>query len=138
MNDTSMVTTSTGYGTTSAVSARALTPSRTMTRESVRSRQSSWLCPTSSAMTDSAPRCSSTSVNPPVDAPISSARSVPDVEAEHVERMRELDAAAADVGMVGRAEHDLRVGRDRRTGLGHDLAIDPDVTGEDQRARPLA
>ena len=51
MNETSIVTRSTACGTSSAVSARALTPSRTITRGSLRSRQSSWPWPTSSAMT---------------------------------------------------------------------------------------
>jgi hypothetical protein len=52
--------------------------------------------------------------------------------------MREFDAAAADVRMIGGAEHHLRVLGDRRTGLGNHLAVDPDVTGEDQSARPFA
>ena len=74
MNATSIVTRSTGCGTSTSVSARALTPSRTMTRGSLRSRQSSCPWPTSSAMTLAAPRCSRTSVKPPVEAPMSSAR----------------------------------------------------------------
>ena len=45
----------------------------TTTRGSLRRPQSSWPWPTSSATTRLAPRLSSTSVNPPVDAPMSSA-----------------------------------------------------------------
>ena len=73
MNETSMVMTSNGPGRSAGVRNRALTCSRTVTRGSVRSRQSSCPCPTSSATTWRAPRCSRTSVNPPVDAPMSSA-----------------------------------------------------------------
>ena len=71
-------------------------PSITVTRGSLRSFQCSWLWPTSSAITWRAPRCSSTSVKPPVEAPTSSAEPAGDVDAEGVERVRELDAAAAD------------------------------------------
>ena len=46
-------------------------PSMTSTRGSLRRRQSICPCPTSSAMTCRAPRCRSTSVKPPVDAPMS-------------------------------------------------------------------
>ncbi len=45
MKATSIVTRSTVCGTSAAVSARALTPSRTVTRGSLRSRQSSWPWP---------------------------------------------------------------------------------------------
>ena len=58
----------------SGVSARTLVRSSTRTRSSVRSRQSSWPYPTSTATTSAAPRRSSTSVNPPVDAPASRQR----------------------------------------------------------------
>ena len=66
----------------------------------VAQRQSSWPWPTSSATTRAAPRCSSTSVKPPVEAPMSSASRPVDVDAEGVERVRELEAAAADVRMI--------------------------------------
>ena len=76
MNDTSMVTMPGGpsrAAMSAAVRWRALTPSTTSTRGSVRSRQSSWPWPTSRATTRRAPRRSSTSVKPPVEAPMSSA-----------------------------------------------------------------
>ena len=57
----------------SGVRSRALTPSTTATRASSAMRASNWPWPTSRAMTLSAPRSSSTSVNPPVEAPTSSA-----------------------------------------------------------------
>ena len=85
-----------------------------MTRASVRSRQSSWPRPTSSAMTLAAPRCSSTSVKPPVDAPTSSARRPDGSMREDVERVRELDAAAADIRVIGRR----RARRARRRPIG--------------------
>ena len=75
MNDTSIVTMPKqrrSAGSDSRVSVRALTRSMTMTRGSLRIFQSSWPCPTSSATTRAAPRCSITSVNPPVEAPMSS------------------------------------------------------------------
>ena len=37
-----------------------------------------------------------------------------DVDAEGVERVRQLEPAAADIGMVGRDERDVGVGVDRR------------------------
>ena len=57
---------------------------------------------------------------------------------ERVERVRELDAAAADVRMIGRDQLDARVGGDRRAGLRDDLAVDRHLAGENQRARALA
>jgi hypothetical protein len=71
MNDTSMVTMSTGPGRSDGCRLRAFRPSMTSTRGSLRRRQSICPCPTSSAMTRRAPRCRSTSVKPPVDAPMS-------------------------------------------------------------------
>jgi hypothetical protein len=40
--------------------------------------------------------------------------------------------------MVGRCEFNHGVRRDGRPGLGDDLAVDPHLAGQDQRARPLA
>ena len=114
MNETSIVTMSkaraSGGSSVRASACRALTRSMTTTRGSVRSFQSSWPWPTSSATTRRAPRCSSTSVNPPVEAPMSSASRAGDVDAEGVERVRELEAAAADLRMIG----DGRASRRRR------------------------
>jgi len=74
------------------------------------------------------------------------ARRCPDVErrtstridGEHVQRVRELDAAAADVRMIASDKGDLGVGRDRVPGLGHDGAVDAHLSGEDQRAGAFA
>ena len=60
------------------------------------------------------------------------------LDPEDIQRVRELDAAAADVWMVRFDERDVRVGCDRRAGLGDDLAVDADEPGEDQRPRALA
>ena len=65
-------------------------------------------------MTCRAPRCSSTSVKPPVDAPMSSASRPGDVDAEGIQRVRELDPAAADPGMVGLDDAHLGLGGDHR------------------------
>ena len=61
-----------------------------------------------------------------------------DVDVERVERVRELDAAAADVGMVGRGQLDAASLADRRAGFRHDVAVDAHLAGENQRARPFA
>jgi hypothetical protein len=68
---------------------RTLKPSTATTPGSARTDGASWSCPTSTASTARAPRSRSTCVNPPVDAPMSSA-SRPDVDAEPVERGDEL------------------------------------------------
>ena len=87
-----------------------------MTRGSLRSRQSSWPWPTSSAMTSRAPRCSSTSVKPPVDAPMSSALRPVDGDAEHVERVRQLERRRGR-HTDGRALVSVHVRRLRPTGV---------------------
>src|SRR6185436_612093 len=71
MNDTSTVARVTGSGSEVAVSVRALVRSIETTRGSLRSRSASCPRPTSTAYTRRAPRWSSTSVNPPVEAPTS-------------------------------------------------------------------
>ena len=60
-------------------------------------------------------------MKPPVDAPMSSAMRARHVDAEHVERMSELEAAAADVGMIRRGQHDLRVVGHAGAGFGRHL-----------------
>ena len=67
------------------------------TRSSLRSHQSSWPRPTSSAITCAAPRCSRQSVKPPVEAPMSRQRR-PSSRSEAVQRRLQLQAAARDVG----------------------------------------
>ena len=59
MNETSIVARSGATAARPAVSSRALKPSMTLTRSSLRSPQSSWPGPTSSAITGGAPRGSS-------------------------------------------------------------------------------
>ena len=68
-------------------------------------RGASWPCPTSTAMTSAAPRSSSTWLNPPVDAPASSAVRPVDVDAEGVQGGDEFVGASADV-VVGRRDLD--------------------------------
>ncbi len=60
---------------------------------------------------------SSTSVKPPVDAPMSSAIAPSTVDAEARRGRGELEAAAADVRMVGAQERDVGVVGDGRAGL---------------------
>ena len=96
MNETSQVTSCGANGSSLEASARssARAPSRAGRRGCL---GCSWPCPTSSAITRAAPRCSSTSVKPPVDAPTSRQSSPARVDAERVERVRELVARARDV-----------------------------------------
>ena len=139
MNATSIVTRPTRCGTSSGVSSRALTPSRTRTRGSLRRRQSSWPRPTSSAMTLAAPRCSSTSVNPPVDAPTSSAWRPRGSIANASSAPASFTPPRPTYGMIGHGELDARVRLDRRAGLGHHLAVDRHLAGRGSaRARVRA
>jgi hypothetical protein len=55
-----------------------------------------------------------------------------------IEGVRELQAAAADVGMIRRDQLDVRVGVDRGPGLGRRLPGDEDLVRKDQRPRALA
>src|SRR6185312_5804530 len=74
MNDRSATVSWAGPPISAGVSARTLVRSCTRTRASLRSRQTSCPYPTSTAMTSRAPRSSSTSVKPPVEAPASRQR----------------------------------------------------------------
>ena len=86
----------------SSVSARASTPSRDRTRGSAARRGSNCPWPTSTATTRLAPRASSTSVKPPVEAPRSRQAKPRGVEPERVERRGGAQhLAARDIG-VGR------------------------------------
>src|SRR6185503_171370 len=71
---TSTVKKSNGPSASLSGSFRQSTPSRLVTRASARSAEWSWPSPTSTASTLAAPCASSASVNPPVDAPTSTAR----------------------------------------------------------------
>src|ERR1035437_1130714 len=55
------------------------------------------------------------------------------IHGEGLERVRELDAAAADVRMVGHGELDAGIRGGGRAGLRDDLAVYPHLAGEDER-----
>jgi hypothetical protein len=55
-----------------------------------------------------------------------------------VERVRELQAAAADVRMIGRQQHDLRRFVHLRARLGDRLAANRHVSAKDERAGAFA
>src|SRR5688572_2322368 len=57
---------------------------------------------------------------------------------ERVEGVGELEAAAADVGVIRNQQLDVGVALDRRSGLGDGPAGDQDLARQDQRPRPLA
>src|SRR5688572_5886871 len=61
-----------------------------------------------------------------------------DLYAECVERVRQLEAAAADVRVILADQRHVRLGLDLRARLADDLAVDGDLRGEDQRARAFA
>ena len=69
---------------------------------------------------------------------MSSARRPVDLDPEDVERVRQLDAAAADVRMVRRHELDDRVVGRPAFRPSTRPAVDLDLAGENQRARPFA
>ena len=139
MNETSIVTRSTGCGTSVARQRPGVDAFDHHDARIAAQRQSSCPWPTSSAMTLAAPRCSRTSVKPPVDAPTSSARRPRGSIAERVERVRQLDAAAADVRMIGFRELDARVRRRRPRRLCDTTWPSTlHLAGQDQRAGALA
>ena len=96
------------------VRCRALKPSMTTTRGSLRSVQSICPCPTSSATTRGGAALQQDVGEPAGRGADVEALAPVDGDAEGVERVRELQAAAADVGMVGRDAARPRVGIDRR------------------------
>ena len=119
-----------GGGNWAAVKRRALVFSITTTRGSWRSFQASCPRPTSTAKTFAAPCWSRQSVNPPVDAPRSSATQSGHVELKMLERVFEFVAAAADVFFAG-LEREGVIGFDRVTGFKGGLGVDADLAGED-------
>ena len=131
------MTIASGAPAISAVSLRASSPSCALTRGSAASRGSNWPWPTSTATTERAPRVSSTSVKPPVEAPTSRQARPRGIELEGVERGGELEAAARGPGM-GRARLDPRVLGERVGGLAHFLAVGADQPGGDRRLRARA
>ena len=124
MNATSTLASETGSGRLVAVRLRAFVRSIETTRESRRSGSASWPRPTSTAYTRRAPRWSRTSVKPPVDAPDVEAAPARRVDAERIERRRELVAAPAHVRL-------------RRGDLDRDLGID-EVARLPIESRPIA
>jgi hypothetical protein len=60
------------------------------------------------------------------------------IEAEDVQRVRELHAAAAHPRMIGQPQDDGGHLVDERARLGDGRAVHQDVAGEDARARALA
>ena len=87
---TSTVKKSNGPSASLSDSFRQSTPSSDVTRASAPSVGCSWPCPTSTARTLAAPWASSASVNPPVDAPTSTARAPRTAPAEPEMRERRL------------------------------------------------
>ena len=109
-----------------------------MTRGSLRSCQSSWPWPTSSATTlrgAALQQHVGESAGRRADVERARGRAV---DREGVERAGELEAAAADVGMVRSDERDVRVRHRPARRPWRRPGRRPDLAGEDQRARPLA
>ena len=133
MKDKSATTRSTCPPMASRVSSRTLVRSSTVTRSSDRRDHASWPYPTSTATTSRAPRSSSTSVNPPVDAPASRQRATGDRDLEGVQCADELVRAAGHPGaLVGRVDRQPRAHGDRGCGLGGGHPVDADPTRADQ------
>jgi len=61
-----------------------------------------------------------------------------DGDRERIQGVRELHAAASDVGVIRREQGDLGVVRHGRAGFGHRPAADHDLGGKNQRPCPLA
>ena len=61
-----------------------------------------------------------------------------DVDTEDVQRVSELERAAADVGVVGRVHRDVRRRIDLCARFRHHGAVDSHRSGEDDGARPFA
>ena len=61
-----------------------------------------------------------------------------DRDAEDAQRMIQLESAAADERVIGDEEGDVGVHGDGRAGLVDGPAVDADLPGEDEGARPLA
>ena len=57
---------------------------------------------------------------------------------KRIERMRELEAATADIGMVRLEQFYWRVCVYGRASLAHRPAVDEHVAGQDHRPRPFA
>ena len=87
-------------------------------------------------MTCVAPRCSQTSVKPPVGRADVERDAVGHVDVERVERVRQLDAATADPRMLGADDADLGVDRHHGSGFRRAVAVDVHLAGEN-RARNL-
>ena len=95
----------------------ASVPSRTTTRGSSRSFACSWSRPTSTANTRSAPRASSTSVKPPVEAPISSAMRPLGSRPKASSAAASLRPPRETKGEACCVDHEARAGLDQRPRL---------------------
>ncbi len=60
------------------------------------------------------------------------------INAKGVERVRKLEPATTDPGMIGSAKHDLDVAGDRCARFGDRMPSDQDIAGQNQRPRPFA
>ena len=60
-----------------------------------------------------------------------------DIDAERLERVRELQAPASDIRVMRHAQRDLGFVGDAGPRLGCRLAVDADLPGQNQRTRPL-
>ena len=138
MNETSMTIRSTRSGSRSGGASRMFTRSSTRTRASEAIFQSSCPCPTSTQVTRAAPRCSRQSVNPPVEAPTSSAARPARVDPEDVQRVRQLQPPARHVGHRRRPQPQLGPRVDQVARLVDGPVPRQHLARQDQRPRPLA
>ena len=76
-------------------------------------------------------------MNPPVEAPMSSAVAPAHLDPERIERMRELQPAPADIGVIRCHERHRRIRRDERAGLERRAGSRLHLPRHDQRPRPL-
>jgi hypothetical protein len=60
------------------------------------------------------------------------------IDAERLERVRQLETASARVRMIGREERDCRLIVDCGARLRRRAIVDGNLSGQDERARPLA
>ena len=102
---------------------RTLNPSIEMTPGSSATDAASWPCPTSTAITGSAPRSRSTWVNPPGRRAHVEGEAPRDLDVEGVEPGDELVRGAADV-VVGARDLEHGVVGDRRRCLHDRAAVD--------------
>ena len=108
------------------------------TRGSLRSFMSICPKPVSTAVTCAAPCCSRQSVNPPVEAPTSRQARPVDVDLPVLQSRRELQSAAAHVGLVFAEKADGGIFRDGRARLVDLLLPHQNPAGKNERAGAFA